>query len=888
MDKIILIDGNSIINRAFYALPLLTNKNGDYTNGVYGFFSILFKFLAEEKPTHIGVAFDVHAPTFRHKIFGEYKGTRKPMPEEMRPQLPLLKEMLRKMNITVFELAGFEADDILGTLARRCEEAGLAPVIVSGDRDLLQIATDTTEIRIPKTKGFGTEVENYYAADVFEKYGVTPKEFIEVKALMGDTSDNVPGVPSIGEKTAIKIIAEYKTVEAAIENADKIKPKKASENLRAYSDRALLSKTLVTIDRDVPLDTDIDSLKIRDMFNDEARELFEYNDFRSLLGHFNESKTAAPSYEKNIKIIKTAEEAREFSKTLTELTAFKLISENGLFCGCGFCQNESEITLVLTDTEISLLSGGFSEEEFLDIFRPFLEGSIPKIAYDAKTDIVNLNGKAHIDNIVFDTMLAAYILDPTASDYDYSRIASAYSGAHLRSSEDIMGKGKSRTPVYRLDEEKQKELLGGMMWTMRTSYAPLLEKIKKNNQEKLYFDIELPLVYVLADMECCGMKVDRKALEDFGSRLDEKITSLALRIYELAGEEFNINSPKQLGVILFDKLGLKGGKKTKTGRSTSAEVLEKLKGQSEIVDRVLEYRTYTKLKSTYCDGLLAVLDDKTDKIYSTFKQTITATGRISSAEPNLQNIPIRLELGHLLRKVFVPENSDYVFADGDYSQIELRVLAHLSGDETLIKAFKNNEDIHALTASSAFGIPLDEVTPAQRKDAKAVNFGIVYGISAYSLSQDLEISVAEAKRYIQGYFNRYPGVKIYLDKAVEEAKKRGYSLTAYNRIRPIPEINSGNFNLRSFGERVAMNSPVQGTAADIIKIAMINIHRRMKSEGLRSRLLLQVHDELLIEAHKDEKDYINKLLKEEMEGAAKLLVPLSVDVHNGSNWYEVK
>ncbi len=886
MDKIILIDGNSIINRAFYALPALTNKNGDYTNGVYGFFTILFKFLNEEKPTHIAVAFDVHAPTFRHKTYEAYKGTRKPMPEELRPQIPLLKELLKKMNIAVCEMEGYEADDILGTLAKRSEEAGVLPVIVSGDRDLLQIATEKTKIRIPKTKGFGTEVEDYFAKDVEEKYGVTPKEFIEVKALMGDSSDNVPGVPSIGEKTAIKIIQEYKTVENAIENASDIKPKRAAENLAEFKEQAMLSKFLVTINTDVPVEYKPDELKINDMFNEEAGRAFAYNDFKSLLSMFKTEDSGKRA--ENISIIKTKDEAAELAKGLKGLCAYKTIIDGGVFCGCAFSDNEENISVVLVDTEISLLGEGFTEKEFVETFKDFFEGEAKKLTYDAKADIAYFNGRMEINNIAFDTVLGAYILDPSASSYEYNEAAFNYLGMSLPSLEDVFGKGKSRTPYYKADEEKLASVFADFVYVIAKTYPVINDKIKESGQEWLYYEIELPLVYVLADMECAGMKIDRDELLAFSNQLDEKLEEIQKDIYWLAGEEFNINSPKQLSVILFEKLGLKGGKKTKTGWSTSADVLEKLRDKDEIIDKVLTYRTYAKLKSTYCDGLLEALDKKTGKVYSTFNQTITATGRISSTEPNLQNIPIKLELGHLLRKAFVPSSSEYVFADGDYSQIELRVLAHLSGDETLINAFINGEDIHRLTASQAFGIPYDEVTPAQRSNAKAVNFGIVYGISAFALSEDLKISRAEAKRYIDGYFEKYPKIKTFMENCVKSAREKGYSVTMFNRIRKIPEISASNFNLRSFGERAAMNAPVQGTAADIIKLAMIKIWRRLKAEGLKSRLLLQVHDELLIEAHVDEVDYINKLLKEEMENAAELKVPLSVDVHNGKNWYEVK
>lgn len=887
MDKLFLIDGNSIINRAFYALPALTNKHGDYTNGVYGFFTMLFKFMQEENPTHIAVAFDLHAPTFRHKTYSAYKGTRKPMPEELRPQIPLLKEILSAMNIKVFEKEGYEADDILGTLARKGEEFGLYPVIISGDRDLLQIATEKTQIKIPKTKSFGTEVENYFAKDVFEKYGVTPAEFIEVKALMGDSSDNVPGVPSIGEKTAIKIIQQYKTVEKAIENAENIKPAKAAKNLKEFEEQALLSRFLVTINTNVPINADINELKIHDMFNQRAAEAFAYNEFNSLLSRF---KTRPSQAEKlNIKIITEKADAEKFAASLPQKTAYKLIAENDTVCGCAFSTFSEEITVVLTDTEISLLGGTFTQDEFAEVFKPYFEGENQKITYDGKSDIVLLSKLGiSLKNISFDTMLAAYLLSPTDSSYDFDKISAHYINKIFPSIEQITGKGKAHIPFYNLEKEKLSNLFADFVWVIEKTASVLNEELEKSGQKDLYYNVELPLIYVLADMELTGMRVDKQELEAFGRQLDEKLKQLVTEIYWLAGEEFNINSPKQLSVILFEKLGLKGGKKTKTGWSTSAEVLEKLRSQDEIVDKILTYRTYAKLKSTYCEGLLAALNPKTGKIHSTFNQTITATGRISSTEPNLQNIPIRLELGHRLRKAFVPSSEDYVFADGDYSQIELRVLAHLANDENLIAAFNHGEDIHKITASQAFGVPLDEVTPALRSNAKAVNFGIVYGISAFSLSQDLHISRKEAQSYIDSYFARYPKVKEFLDNSVEFAKANGFSKTMFNRIRPIPELSSSNFNLRSFGERVAMNAPVQGTSADIIKIAMIKIWQRIKKEGLKSRLVLQVHDELLIEAHVSEVQYINKMLKEEMENCVKLLVPLNVDVHNGKNWYEVK
>lgn len=880
-----LIDGNSILNRAFYALPLLTNKEGVYTNAVYGFLNIFFKFYDEEKPDYIGVAFDLPKPTFRHIKFDDYKGTRKGMPEELRVQLPLIKEVLTKMNIKIYELEGFEADDVLGTLATKADKEGITPVIISGDRDLLQLATDKIKIRIPKTKSGRTEVEDYLENDVKEVYGVTPKEFIEVKALMGDSSDNVPGVPSIGEKTATKIIQQYKSVENAIENASEVKPKKASENLIAFKEQALMSKFLVTIVTDAPVMFEKAEATADNIFNEEAYEIFKKNEFKSILTRFSSQMNNAQSNQEEAEY-KLIREESDFKNFLSELNPFdllsiKIIEENNRVLGISFSDADNRGVLVSSEE--------IGEDRLFDLVKDIYEGENQKLIHDAKSDLRIL--KKHnikLNNLEFDTFIAGYLIDATNASYDYNDIADRFLNEAYKSEEEVLGKGKSKKSLTEISESlflKQCCLITDVSFR---AYEKMKEELEKNNQHDLYYEIEQPLIFVLSDMETEGIYVDKEELLEYQKELGAKIEELTKDIYWLAGEEFNINSPKQLGEILFGKLGLKGGKKTKTGWSTSADVLEKLKDKDEIVGKVMEYRTYAKLKSTYADGLLSVRDEKTGKIFSTFNQTVTATGRISSTEPNLQNIPIKLELGHRLRKVFKPMNEDYVFIDGDYSQIELRVLAHIADDENLINAFKEGQDIHRLTASQVFNVKFEDVTPLQRSGAKAVNFGIIYGKQAFSLSQDLGITKKEADRYIEGYFEKYPKVKSFMEAVIEQARKTGYTKTIFNRIRFIPEINSTNFIQKNAAERVAMNMPIQGSAADIIKIAMVKVYNRLKEEKLKSKLILQVHDELLIEAHKSEIDKVYEILKDEMAKAVELKVPLDIDVHEGVNWYEAK
>lgn len=869
-DKIVLIDGHSILNRAFYGVPDLTNSEGLHTNAIYGFLNIMFKILEEEKPEYLTVAFDVHAPTFRHEMYADYKGTRKPMMEELRQQVPVMKEVLKAMGVKIIEQAGLEADDLLGTLSKRCESQGMDVSIISGDRDLLQLATEKVKIRIPKTKQGKTEVEDYYAADVKARYEVTPKEFIDLKALMGDTSDNIPGVPSVGEKTATKIITEYGSIENAFAHVEEIKPPRASKALQEHYDLAKLSKVLATINVDADFEYELEQAKLGDLYTEEAYVLFQRLQFKNLLSRFEVSAPANKLEDAFRTITKKSEAEKIFSNAKSQkvvgISLYKdtknvlplFVGEAGL-TGIGLAFGTSDIYVMTTvgDMSIDYLLNQIEELsksiEVLSIFG----------VKEAMEHVPNVNHSS-----CFDAIVAAYLLNPLKNDYDFMDVA--------REQLDILIDVKA--------DDLQKSLYEA--YAAYASYECLTKKLEDTGMKKLFDEIEMPLVFTLYDMEKNGVKVEAEALKIYGEQLGNKIVEVEKQIYELTGENFNINSPKQLGVILFEKMGLPHGKKTKTGYSTSADILEKLAPEYPVVSDILEYRQLTKLKSTYADGLANFIQED-GRIHGKFNQTITATGRISSTEPNLQNIPIRMELGRLIRKVFIPEDG-YVFVDADYSQIELRILAHCSGDEQLIGAYKEARDIHRITASQVFHVPFEEVTDLQRRNAKAVNFGIVYGISSFGLSEDLSITKKEAAQYIENYFNTYPGIKKFLDDAVAHAKENGYVETLFGRRRPVPELSSSNFMQRSFGERVAMNSPIQGTAADIMKIAMIGVNKRLKQKQMKSRLVLQVHDELLIEAHQDEVEQVKEILKYEMEHAASLLVPLDVDMHVGENWYEAK
>lgn len=885
--KVLILDGNSIVNRAFYATPLLTNSEGYYTNAVYGFLNMLFKFVDEETPDYVAVAFDLPKPTFRHIKFEEYKGKRKKAPFELIGQIPLLKEVLLSMNIKTYEKEGYEADDILGTISKKAEDKGYDVVIISGDRDLLQLASKTVKIRIPKTKAEGSKIEDYYEDDIIAKYGVTPREFIEVKALMGDSSDSIPSISGIGEKIAIKIIQQYKTVESAIKNASSIKYKKASENLAKYSEQAKLNHLLVKIVRDVPIEIDFDTMKYENIFNEKAYEVFKRLEFKSMFGRFEKTAEFLKSghSEINSKIILTQEDLNNFIPLLNENveTAYFLFTENEKICGISVYNDEVGSIWVEKSQD---LSDNYIAEKFKNFFENI---SYKKIGNDIKKDIkIFKNYGINVSKVIFDTAIGAYIINSTKNAYEYNDLAGEFLNQGYPSVEELLGKGKNKKSIFDLSSDIRLEFCASFSYVIFKTKYIIDKKLEENEQTKLYYDIELPLIYVLADMEKYGIKIDEDKLKEYQKELETKINIITDEIYSIAGEKFNINSPKQLGVILFEKLKIKGGKKTKSGYSTAAEILEKHKNENIIIEKVLYYRQLAKLKSTYADGLLNVMDKNTKKIYSTFNQTITATGRISSTDPNLQNIPIRLELGRNLRKVFIPESDEFCFVDADYSQIELRILAAISEDKTLIEAFNQNQDIHRLTASQVFNVPFDEVTPLQRSNAKAVNFGIIYGISSFSLSEDLSITKKDAEKYINQYFEKYPNIKKYMDNVVDDAKDTGYVSTLFNRRRYMPELKSKNFMQRSFGERAAMNMPIQGTSADIIKIAMIKVHDKLIKKGLKSRLILQVHDELLVETHRDEIEIVKDILKNEMEQAVKISVPLDIDIHEGDTWFEAK
>lgn len=873
--KIVLIDGHSILNRAFYGVPMLTNSKGLHTNAIYGFLNIMFKILDEEGAEHLAVAFDLHAPTFRHKMYEAYKGTRKGMPDELREQVPVIKEVLAAMGICTIEQEGIEADDILGTLSKHFNAMGYEVSVISGDRDLLQLATDQVKIRIPKTKMTGTEIEDYYATDVYARYQVTPTEFIDLKALMGDASDNIPGVPGIGEKTAEKIIVQYHSIENAYAHADEIKPAKASENLVTYWEQAQLSKVLATIRTDCELAITIEETQLGNMYNGKAFELFKMLEFKNILSRFKSEDHPKVNIEAAV-LIKDGTAAEKILIRASQADKLGLYYHAEAPRGLSLCFDVHDLYFIPECETIK-------SSRLISWLTSLQEKTIELCFLDLKPQLTTFDFEGFQD--LFDCQLAAYLLNPLKDSYFYDDIARDYLALNLPSGKDLLGK-KTALDLWKETPERFLEYIGWQSYVPWAARQIMADALMKSGMQTLYQEIELPLVFVLHSMEAIGIGVERESLAAYGEQLKARIDQLETRIHELAGEQFNINSPKQLGVILFEKLKLPYGKKTKTGYSTSAEILEKLQDEDPIIHLILEYRQLTKLKSTYADGLANyILDDQ--RIHGKFNQTITATGRISSTEPNLQNIPVRVELGRLIRKVFVPKDG-YVFVDADYSQIELRVLAHMSDDEQLIKAYNEAQDIHRLTASQVFHVELNEVTDLQRRNAKAVNFGIVYGISSFGLSQDLSITRKEASDYIKQYFKTYPKIKAFLDQTVEDARTKGYAETIFGRRRPVPELTSSNFMQRAFGERIAMNSPIQGTAADIIKIAMIRVRQRLHEMSLKSRLILQVHDELLIETANDEVDIVTKILAEEMEHAATLKVALEVDVNSGKNWYEAK
>ena len=865
MKKLLILDSNSILNRAFYGVRYLSAKDGTPTNAIYGFLNILLKLIKEQEPDYICAAFDVKAPTFRHKQYEGYKAQRKPMPEGLAAQMPLAKDVLRAMGVTILEKEGYEADDIIGTVARLCEESEISCFIATGDKDDLQLASDKTKVILTVKSGYN-ETIIYDDKAVKEKYRVTPTEFIDVKALMGDPSDNIPGVKGVGEKTAMSLIEKHHSIEYIYENIDDIGLKGAMlQKMKDGREMAFMSKELATINRNTPIEFNAEEC-VFDGFenNGELYEILKRLELNSIIKKLDLS--GGDNVKENEDIFK------DFS--------YQVGDKNMI--------NGDKVTVVLDfdgDNISSAAVGAGNNAVVLneqdDIKELLEDDSIAKVMFDVKEAIVKLNGRIDIKNISDDTAIAAYLVDPAKNEYTIEKLASEYFGTVIEKPE------VKQLSLLDDVETDRSEYLAKCAVALGVLNERIGDKIKENGQEKLYQEVELPLVTVLAHLEINGFLVDDNQLKEFADKLGEKIDALTNEIYMLAGEEFNINSPKQLGVILFEKLELKPVKKTKTGYATNADVLEKLRDKHPIVNFIMEYRQLAKLKSTYCDGLRAVVNPNTHRIHSVFTQTVTVTGRLSSTEPNLQNIPTRTELGREIRKMFVAKEG-YVLVDADYSQIELRVLAHIANDETMINAFRNNEDIHAVTASQVLGIPLEDVTKEQRSSAKAVNFGIVYGIGEFSLAQDLHISVKEAKAYIESYLEKYHGVRNYMESIKEQAKKDGYVKTMLNRIRYIPELKSPNYNIRQFGERVALNTPIQGTAADIIKLAMVRVDNRLINEGLKSKLILQVHDELIVEAHKDEVDKVKQILSEEMQNAMELNVPLKVDMSTGHSWYDAK
>jgi len=910
--KLVLIDGHSILNRAFYGVPDLSNAKGLHTNAIFGFLNILFKILEEEHPDYLAVAFDVHAPTFRHQMYEAYKGTRKPMPEELREQVPVMKEVLRAMGITIMEQAGLEADDILGTLAKKAEAEGMEVSLVSGDRDLLQIATEHIKIRIPKTKMGRTEIEDYYAEDVKALYQVTPTQFIELKALMGDTSDNIPGVPKVGEKTAIALMTEYGSIDNIYTHLEEISKKSIRESLAQNRELADLSKVLATIKTDCDLALDYEASKAEGYYTPEAYQIFKQLEFKNMLGRFDRQETEKSQEDitagfhllkesgQMVNVLDKMRKSAEkhlYADMAQQAVGLLVLTEAGKLAGVALSDQKKQSYFYYAGTGSALV-----ENQQLSLFDEMqdtaedtallqavrqLTAVCPVYTLDIKKQYGFYGWEQREEDGLtrqyFDTIIGAYLLNPLKSDYDGEAVATEHLELSIPGYKECFGK-KNLAEAAAENLEQLAVFYQYQAYVALQAGQIIQRKLAQAGMGQLMDEVEMPLSLVLYEMEQEGVAVRREELRSYGDALVARIQELEKSIHQQAGCAFNINSPKQLGEILFEQMQLPGGKKTKTGYSTAADVLEKLAPEHPIIEDILEYRGLTKLKSTYADGLAQYIDAG-GRIHTNFNQTITATGRISSTEPNLQNIPMRMELGRRIRKVFVPREG-CVLMDADYSQIELRVLAHMSGDEELIQAYQMDQDIHRITASKVFKTPFEEVTDLQRRNAKAVNFGIVYGISSFGLSQDLSISKKEAAEYIEQYFATYPRVKEYLDRLVADAKEKGYITTMYGRRRPIPELASSNFMQRSFGERVAMNSPIQGTAADIIKIAMIRVWKKLRQAGLSSRLILQVHDELVIETRQEEVEQVRRILEESMKQAAQLAVPLEVDLHTGENWYE--
>ena len=903
MSRLVLIDGNSILNRAFYGImgsKMLTTPDGKYTNAVYGFLAILFKVIDDLKPKYLAVAFDLKAPTARHKLYEGYKATRKGMPNELAEQMPIVKEILELMNITIIEKEGYEADDILGTLAKTGEKENLDVTIVSGDRDTFQLTSKNISIRIPHTKAGKTETDTFGEKEIEEKYGVKPIQLIEVKGLMGDTSDNIPGVPGVGEKTALDLIKNYETIDKlyeSIENNTDTLREKLKQKLIENKDLAILSRTLGTININVPLNKNIDDLKVKEWNKEQVFEKFKELNFNRFIDRFNlqseqEEKNISDLVKIEERIIENATEI--LNKVREDKELVYILEKENIIDNSRIIKKNIKAISIYIEKENTSYYIRVNKEKFIKNFKEIFESiEIKKYGYDLAEDYVILK-ELEIDsrNIYYDAKIAAYDLNPTNSNLTISNIANLYLNINIDEYLTKYDENKKETKQLNLFQTEEvneniKYMYGFKAYLIKKIANKTLEELEKVNSMDLFTNIEMPLVKVLGEMQVNGMYVDKKELESFGKELKEQIEKLKQEIYILCGEEFNINSTQQLGAILFEKLALPVYKKTKRGYSTDVDILEKLKKEHPAIEKILEYRSLMKLNSTYVEGLIPYINERTNRIHSYFHQTITATGRISSTEPNLQNIPTRNELGKTLRKVFKPAKGN-IFIDADYSQIELRVLAHISEDENMVKAFNNDEDIHKQAASKVFGIPMEEVTKEQRSSAKAVNFGIVYGISDFGLSEQLGISKKQAKNYIEQYLEKYNGIKKFMDEIVENAKEKGYVETLFNRRRYIPELTSNNYMVRQFGARAAMNTPIQGTAADIMKIAMLNVYNRLNKEKLNAKIVLQIHDELILECKIEEKELVKKVLQEEMEKATKLNVPLKAEVTEAENWYEAK
>ena len=902
MEKLVVIDGNSILNRAFYGImssKMLQTADGTYTNAVYGFLAILFKLMEDVNPEYLVVAFDVKHPTKRHELYKDYKGTRKGMPDELASQMPIIKNVLQAMNIKVIELPGYEADDILGTLAKSSEKKGVEVTLLTGDRDSFQLASDNITIRIPRTKAGKTEIENFDRNKILEVYGIEPKQLIEVKGLMGDASDNIPGVPGVGEKTALNLIKQFESIDniyQKLENGEDVAKGKLKENLINNKDLAILSRELGRIDTDAPIDRELLDFKVQEWDRKRVLEIFKELRFNRYIDRFN-LENEAVSEEKNMDSLFEYEEVKS-EESILEI--IKEIENKKVIYYYFEKEDKTDNTLIIKskikfiniyNKEKNIVYNiEFKPEQFRNIFE---NKEILKCGHKLKIDYILLKQENITpENMMFDAEIAAYILNSTTNAYSLEEIARQYLEIDISEYDKAEEPKAEQTSLFDTEEENEKNLKANYKYALYAyvigaSKESLIENLTKIESLDLFNNIEMPLCEILADMQYTGMCIDEKELIKYGQNLKKHIEELRIDIYSLAGEEFNINSTKQLGVILFEKLKLTPSKKTKSGYSTDVDALEKIKLEHPIIDKILEYRQLVKLDSTYVEGMIPYINEKTKRIHTFFHQTVTATGRLSSTEPNLQNIPTRTELGKKLRKVFKAEEGK-IFVDADYSQVELRILAHISRDENMIEAFNSGEDIHAITASQIFKVPVEEVSKQLRSKAKAVNFGIVYGISEFGLAEQIDIKRNEAKQYIEQYLETYHGIKEFMTNVVEEAKRKGYVSTEFGRRRYIPELNSKNYMIRKFGDRAAMNTPIQGTAADIMKIAMIKVYNELKRRNLKSKIVLQIHDELLIETLLEEIEEVKDILKESMENAANLLVPLSVEVEEGKNWYQAK